>query len=172
MRSRVPGRLAHRPAATATIALLGTSLLWPASALAATKVRLEYDLQQDGVVDCGPFVDNFTDFYHVREVDELDPSGNVVKVIYHAEHHSIDTNPVTGVSLQEHGHFYEVDDYVKGTYTLTGAQEVANRPGRGVVIQDTGRIVLDADFEMIFFAGGRNHSQGLSGDQVWCDALS
>ena len=81
-------------------------------------------------------------------------------------------NSVTGFALEEHGFFHEVDDYVAGTYTITGNQEVANRPGRGVVIQDTGRIVLNADFEAIFFAGGRNHSQWLLGEGIWCDALS
>ncbi len=172
MRRRVPRRPASMLAVAASVAMLGAGLLWPAAAMASPRDRLEYDLEQTGVVDCGSFVDNFVDVYHIREVDEFDASGNLIRALYHVEHHSIDTNSVTGVSLQEHGHFYEVDDFVAGTYTLTGAQEVANRPGRGVVIQDTGRIVLSADFELTFFAGGRNHSQWLSGDQVWCDALS
>ena len=46
-----------------------------------------------------------------------------------------------------------------------------NRPGTGVVVQDVGRVVYDADGNLIFFAGGRKHSQKLLGEQVLCDAL-
>ena len=47
-----------------------------------------------------------------------------------------------------------------------------NRPGTGVVVQDVGRVVFDADFNIVFFAGGRKHSEVLLGDQVLCDALA
>ena len=59
-----------------------------------------------------------------------------------------------------------------GTETYTGNQEVMNRPGTGVVVQDVGRVVYDADGNLIFFAGGRKHSQKLLGEQVLCDALA
>jgi hypothetical protein len=47
---------------------------------------------------------------------------------------------------------------------------VANRPGLGVVMQDVGRAVFDADRNLVFFAGGRNHSELFGGDQILCDA--
>ena len=47
-----------------------------------------------------------------------------------------------------------------------------NRPGTGVVVQDVGRVVFDADGNLVFFAGGRKHSEVLLGDQVLCDALA
>jgi hypothetical protein len=148
------------------------ALASPASALAATRERVEYDVIQNGTVVCDGFVDNFTDFYHVRETDIYDSEGTLVRVTYHIEHHSIDTNSVTGFSIYEHGHFLEVDDFVAGTYTVTGVQQLANRQGTGVVVQDTGRLVFDSDFNIVFFAGGRNHSNAVQGEQIYCDALS
>ena len=171
MDRHVPG-IRRRLACEGLVAAAVIALALPVSALAANGTRLEYDLQFEGSIDCGTFTDDFTDFYHVREVDELDEAGNLLRVTYQAEHHSNDVNSVTGLTIHEHGHFHEVDDFVAGTYTITGAQEVGNRRGTGVVIQDTGRLVLDADFEPIFFAGGRKHSQVLLGEQIWCDALS
>jgi hypothetical protein len=41
-----------------------------------------------------------------------------------------------------------------------------------VVVQDVGRVVFDANGNIVFFAGGRKHSQTLSGEQVLCDALA
>jgi len=144
----------------------------PGAALAAPRDTFDYPLVFHDSVDCGTFIDNFEDRYQVRETDELDADGNLVRALYHAAHESDDVNSVTGFTIHEHGHFYEVDDFLKGTITITGSQEVANRHGHGVVIQDVGRIVLDMEtFEPIFFAGGRKHSQVILGDQIWCDAL-
>jgi hypothetical protein len=47
-----------------------------------------------------------------------------------------------------------------------------NRPGTGVVVQDVGKVVTDADGNVVFFAGGRNHSEVLLGDQILCEALA
>jgi hypothetical protein len=41
-----------------------------------------------------------------------------------------------------------------------------------VVIQDVGRAVFDQDGNLVFFAGGSNHSQLLGGEQVFCEALA
>jgi hypothetical protein len=155
-----------------TLLAAALALLVGSPALAAPRERLEYDLQFDGVVDCGTFVDNFTDFYHVRETDEFDADGNLVRILLHIEHHSNDVNSVTGFTIHEHGHFYVVVDFVAGTTTITGNSELANRKGTGVVIQDTGRIVIDANGDPIFFAGGRKHSNNVQGEQIYCDALS
>ena len=108
----------------------------------------------------------------MRETDIYDTDGTLVGAMYHVEHHSLDVNSVTGASLAEHGQSTEIDDYVNGTFTLTGAREVANLPHRGVVVQDTGRIVLDAAFDVLFLAGGRQRGSAWFGEQVWCDALS
>ena len=168
----------HLGARRSGLAALFTSLLLTAvmvptvAAGGLTKVRSQYPLVFPGSVDCGTFQDNYLDMYDVREIDVYDASGTLLRIEYHAEHTSIDRNSVTGFTLEEHGHFFEVDDYVTGTITITGNSEVANRKGEGVVIQDTGRVIYDANFDVAFFAGGRKHSQILLGEGIWCDALS
>ena len=128
--------------------------------------------QDPGVIDCGDFEDHFTDFFEGRGTTFFGAGGVPVRTVLNVEHHSTDTNSVTGLTIHEHGHFTITFDLGTGTVTVTGNQEVANRPGVGVVVQDTGRLVLDADGNVVFFAGGRNHSEELLGDQVLCDALA
>ncbi len=153
--------------------LLALAVGSPASAAGLVKERFEYPLESQGTVDCGTYQDNFVDSYQVTEIDVYDAAHNLLRVEYHAAHTSVDRNSVTGVTLEEHGHFYQVEDYVARTITITGNQEVANRPGKGVVIQDVGRLVFSMDTEdLVFFGGGRNHSQVILGDGIWCDALS
>jgi hypothetical protein len=152
---------------------LGVALTSPALAGGATREWSQYPLEFLGSVDCGSFEDNYIDRYQVTEIDVYDAEHTLLRIEYHALHTSVDRNSVTGFTLEEHGHFYEVDDFVAGTITITGNQEVANRHGVGVVIQDTGRQVYSMDtFDLVFFAGGRKHSQALLGEGIWCDALS
>ena len=44
-----------------------------------------------------------------------------------------------------HGHYTETVDFVSGTDTYLGTVEIMNRPGTGVVVQDVGKAVFDAD---------------------------
>ena len=124
----------------AAVALAGLAI--PPAALGATRERSAYSLQFEGDLDCGTFHDVFTDYYDVRETDVFDADGNLTTVIYNAAHTSDDRNSVTGLVLHEHGHFTEVDDLIAETITITGASEAMNVPGRGVLVQDTGRVVF------------------------------
>jgi hypothetical protein len=153
--------------------MLGLAIAAPASAAGLVKERFEYPLEFEGTVDCGTFQDNFIDRYQVTEIDVYDAAHNLVRIEYQAVHTSVDRNSVTGFTLEEHGRFYEVDDFLARTITISGNQEIVNREAQGVVIQDTGRQVFSMDTgDLRFFAGGRKHSQILLGEQIWCDALS
>ena len=175
-------RAALRPAALAGSVVLALTVAAPAAAAGPTRDTYEFDVVSPGVVQCDGFEDDFTDWYHIRETDIYDSDGTLVRVMLHIEHHSLDVNSVTGATLEEHarvvatqdrdGQSTEIDDFVSGTYTLTGARQVASLPHRGVVIQDTGRIVLDSSFDLTFVAGGRHRGSIWFGEQVWCDALS
>jgi hypothetical protein len=125
-----------------------------------------------GVIDCGSFTDNFVDVFSGTQTTYYDRNGEPVRLVQHIEHHSNDVNSVTGLTIHEHGHFTAVIDLIAETVTITGSQEVANRPGTGVVVQDVGRVVFDFDNNLLFFAGGRHHSELFGGDQVLCDALA
>ena len=148
------------------------AMFGPPAASARAPERDAFSFSNPGVLDCGAFEDHFTDFFDARLVVYFNSAGDPIRVVIHWEHHSNDTNSVTGLTLHEHGHFTETIDLLSGTDTITGNEEVANRPGTGVVVQDVGRVVYDADGNLVFFAGGRNHSEVLLGDQVLCDALA
>jgi hypothetical protein len=131
-----------------------------------------FSLSFSGSAKCDGFKDQFTDFFDGRAATYFDSAGNPIRYVIHAEHHSDDTNSVTGLTLHEHGTFTETVDLLTGTDTITGTQEIMNRPGTGIVVQDVGKVVFDSHGDLVFFAGGRKHSELFLGDQVLCDALA
>jgi hypothetical protein len=164
-----------RPIARSTIALaVGVFLVLavgsPANAAAPESFPVEF--HGTGTVDCGAFQDNFVDDLNGEASLFFDAVGEPSRLVIHWMHTSTDVNSVTGLTLHEHGDFTETIDLVTGTDTVTGNQEILNRPGFGVVVQDTGRQVYDANGNLISFAGGRKHSQVLLGDQPFCDGLA
>jgi hypothetical protein len=153
-------------AALAALALAGTQ-----GALAAAPTPIAFSFSQDGVIECGAFQDQFTDFYTVEGLIFADADGATTRVVLHYDHASNDVNSVTGLTLHEHGHYTVVIDLVAGTITTTGNQGVITRPGAGLVEQGTGRRIYDMNNVRLFFAGGRQHNPIFSGDEDYCDAL-
>ena len=158
--------------AAAVVLTSAVGLFGPAAASATPPERMAFSFSNPGVTDCATFEDQFTDFFDAKAVTYFDSAGNPIRFVIHWEHHSNDPNSVTGLTLHEHGHFTETIDLISGTDTITGNEEVMNRPGTGVVVQDVGKVVYDADGNLVFFAGGRKHSEVLLGDQVLCEALA
>src|SRR5689334_20136003 len=110
------------------VAVMGVSALAsPAGASARTPERFTLSITNPGTVDCGTFQDNFTDFFDGTGTTYFDSTGNPIRIVVHWEHHSNDTNSVTGLTLHEHGHFTETIDLLAGTDTFTGNQEIMNR---------------------------------------------
>lgn len=152
------------------------ALLWPSTTGAASPRMPSREAlpsrEFHGVIDCGTFQDNFVDFFSATLTTFFDANGDPSRLVFQVEHHSNDVNSVTGLAIHEHGHFTDTVDLATGIESVTGNSEVANRPGVGVVVQDVGRAVFDANGNLVFFAGGRNHSELFGGDQVLCDALA
>ena len=162
-------------AGLALMAVLAGPLASPAAGAAPPRPPSHETLppaEFPGVIDCGNFQDNFVDFFSGTQTTFFNANGEPTRLVFHIEHHSNDVNSVTGLAIHEHGHFTVTVDLATGTATVTGNSEVANRPGFGVVVQDVGRAVFDADGNLVFFAGGRKHSELFGGDQVLCDALA
>jgi hypothetical protein len=171
MEAGLMGRIAH--VALTCLAMFLAALMGAASASATPPTHEALPpFESPGVIDCGNFQDNFVDFFTGTQTTFYDMGGDPVRLVQHVEHHSNDVNSVTGLTIHEHGHFTFTVDLIAETVTITGNQEVANRRSAGVVVQDVGRAVFDFDDNLLFFAGGRNHSELFGGDQVLCDALS
>jgi hypothetical protein len=139
---------------------------------AAPPERFPAEFHGTGTIDCGTFQDNYVDDFVGEGAVFSDAAGEPVRIVIHWTHTSTDTNSVTGLALHEHGHFTETIDLATGTDTYTGSQEVMNRRGYGVLIQDTGRQIYDADFNLIFFGGPRKHSEVFVGDELFCVGLA
>jgi len=126
-------------------------------------------------VDCSPFGLSFEN--QVQGVEELsvdtfyDSQGVVRKVVYHDTFRETDTNSVSGKIMRFTGNRVDTYDLVDGTRTVTGRSFLVTDPGRGVVIHDTGRVVFDAPFHVVFTAGPHDVLFG-NVDQLACTALS
>jgi hypothetical protein len=154
------------------LALSAVAMVAASAASATPPTTTTFSFSNPGVIDCGTFVDNFVDFFDVRETDFFDAAGNPIRIVFNVEHHSNDVNSVTGLTLHEHGHFTMTIDLVSGTETDTGSFEIANRPGFGAVVTDVGRGVFDANGSLLFFAGNLRASEFFQGEQIFCTALA
>ena len=161
---------------TCDSALERHSAWWVGGAAAAESVRPPtheaVSVVAPGVVQCDGFQDNVVDFFAGTQTTFYDQNGEPVRLVIHAEHTSNDVNSVTGFTVHEHGHLTITVDLITGITTVTGNQEIVNLPHEGVVLQDTGRVIFDADGALLFFAGGRKHSELFQGEEIFCDILA
>jgi hypothetical protein len=139
-------------------------------ALATPPQTYSFSGTNSDVVHCGSFDDNFTDVFSGRGTIYFDPAGNPIRVIEHDVSHSTDTNSVTGLTLHEHDQWATMVDLQTGQVSIVGGPIRMNRKGEGIVIQDTGIVVFDADGNILFEGGP--HELLHQGDQVFCSALS
>jgi hypothetical protein len=109
-----------------------------------------------------------------RITDFYDNAGNLVREVGHIHSYETDTNLATGLSVEIRTnitvHADLNPDGSFGTWALTGEFNVANRPGKGVVLHDTGRVEFDENGDPVVFHGV--HDTFTKGDQAFCDALS
>jgi hypothetical protein len=122
----------------------------PSRCVSLATERFSVSMTTPGTVDCGTFHYQFTDILDGAGTAYFDSAGNPIRMVIHWDHHPSDTNPVTGLTLHEHGHYSKRIDFLAGTDIITGNQEIMNRPRTGVVVQDVGKVVTDADGNMVF----------------------
>jgi hypothetical protein len=94
-----------------------------------------------------------------------------VKVVIHDGFIETDTNSVTGKTLPFSQTWVNTYDLVGGTRTVVGKALLMTAPGKGVVVQDTGRVVFDAPAHVSFEAGQHAPLHG-DLDQLVCSALA
>jgi hypothetical protein len=162
-----------RVALASAATLLGLLACGTAAAHATrSPTREPLRLETPGVVECDGFQDNFVDFLSGTQTTFYGQDGEPVQLVIHAEHTSNDVNSATGFTVHEHGHLTLRIDLITGTVTITGNQEIVNLPHQGVLLQDTGRVIFGAEGALLFFAGGRRHSELFQGEEIFCDILA
>jgi len=134
--------------AVVVLAVLGGITVSP-SAQAAAPQRYTDKFEFSDTIDCSQFDpawqfnDDFTDFFTVRGQMTVDSAGNPVSAIEHVVHRSNDVNTATGLTIHEHNHFTVKLDFIRNTVAISGAQNIAQRVGRGSVIHRSGHKVFD-----------------------------
>jgi len=103
-----------------------------------------------GKIDCRSFADRFVDRYWIDGKTYFGRSGKAIRTIDHVRHTSSDRNSKTGLVLHQHDRYKIVTDLRTGELRVSGGLFRINRPGRGMVIHDVGRVVMDKNQNLIF----------------------
>jgi hypothetical protein len=126
-------------------------------------------------INCGTFVVT-GDFNVNRRITTFSASdGNAIRRVAHISVDGTLTNSATGASLDflREGAFTQ--DLVDGSTVTAGQRTLVTAPGRGIVLQDMGRIVREGG-AIVFEAGPTDFLDYQSGDprgvQDLCAALS
>jgi hypothetical protein len=108
----------------------------------------------------------------------FDANGDVVRTIVHNRFLDHFTNTVTGEKLLNRGTFQETFIPVDGsqdlfTNTIDGHVFLATKPGHGIVIHDSGRIIFNPDeTEILFVAGHHDELVEHQFEALLCSALT
>lgn len=165
-----------KPSLIIVAASLALTLAIASPARAATPTRENVGSIPYGfTVDCNPYGFDFSNI--VQGVETLfvetfyGADGNPVKVVLHDGFVETDTNSVTGKTLPFSQTWINTFDLVAGTRTVVGKALLMTAPGKGVVVQDTGRVVFDAP-EHTSFEAGQHAPLHADLDQLICSALA
>jgi hypothetical protein len=79
--------------------------------------------------------------------------GNPIRIVRHLRYIGTLGNPLTGKSLADEGNVLITIDLVATTTTFDGKGRVDTVPGLGVVFHVSGRMMFDAEGDLIFEAG-------------------
>lgn len=119
--------------------------------------------------ECG-FKVEFSFVGSVTVTEFLDAEGNVTRLLLHGEDVGSATNPANGKTATGDDHWLERHDVETGEMAIIGLFFHLNFGGAGIVVIDAGKVVFDADGNVIFLAGPH---QVLEGDfAALCEALA
>lgn len=167
-RPRFIGRV---PLTFAVALFAAVSFAGPVAAAQPYVTRSIVDGPHVDVIDCGTFSATLERTLYGTATFFVDQHGQPLRLQVVANMVGTLTSS-TGTVVQVRGHIHFVFDFVEGTYTFDGQVFMANRPGVGVVIQDTGKYVTDSSEPpiVVFEAGPHNVTD--IGAAVFCAALS
>ncbi len=157
------------PLAFAVAVFAAVSLVGPTAAAQPFVTRNIVDGPHIDVIDCGTFSATVERTLYGTATVFFDQHGQALRLQVVANAVGTVTSDTTGTVVNLRGHILFVIDFIKGTYTFKGQVFMANRPGVGVVLQDTGKQVSD-DNGVIFQAGP--HDVTDIGGAVFCAAVA
>ena len=123
-------------------------------------------------IDCGSFVAVEEFEQDIRVTTFFNDAGDPVRVQVHFNYSGVITNPVTGNSFRDPGHFTLIQDLEAGTQAFVGVVFAITVPGEGIAVRDAGRLVFLGEGlpENVIFEGG-SHQTLYEGQAVICAAL-
>ena len=149
-----------------SITLLASLLALPLMSAGATQPVVETFHNEGSGAFSGPCPNGVTLLFafteDVRVTTFFDEAGNPVRLQGKVDAVMVVTNPATGESVRSPAHTTFFEDLVDGTVAQVGLVISATVPGVGVVFHDVGRIVSDAEGNLIFEAGPHDvfHTEG------------
>ena len=160
--------------ASTFVCVLGLCVVPLAPASAAPPDVQTFSDPFSGEFSCPGFDAVFVGQDRGRITNFFDRNGELVRQVGHIHAVETDTNLSTGVSVRVDTnitvHADLLPDGSFGTFSITGQFNVATRPGRGIVLHDTGRVEFDGEGNPVVFRGV--HDTFTKGEQAFCDALS
>lgn len=119
--------------------------------------------------DCGSFL-ALEDFVEdIRVTTFFDNAGNAIQAQIHVNFNGVITNSVTGRTVRDPGHYTITIDLQEGTSTYTGLVFAITVPGEGIAVLDAGKVVFDAEGNVIFVGGPHQFLE--EGPALICAAL-
>lgn len=150
----------------ASLAVVAFALLTLPTAVSAAPPVVETFHDEGSGAFGGPCLNGvtlvFTVTEDVRVTTFFDEAGNPVRLQGTVDTVMVVTNPESGESVRSPAHTTFFEDLVAGTNAQVGLVFHATVPGVGVVFHDVGRIVSDAEGNLIFEAGPHDvlHTEG------------
>jgi hypothetical protein len=122
-----------------------------------------------GTEDCGAFEIEYAGTATIHETVYFDGSGNPIRVQVERRITETDVNTTTSESIAVRGSSMDVLDLVTGTETINGQVFISSDPGRGAVLQDTGKITFNPDGSVVIRGP---HEVFETQGEIFCEALS
>jgi hypothetical protein len=156
-------------AVTAFLALAATGAAFAGK---RTSETFEFSDPFTGSFDCGAFTATLSGHDKGRVTTWFDANGDPIKQLGRIQATETDVNPLTGKSIDVTTSLTVHVDFVAGTTTLTGVRNLSTVPGKGVVVQHVGRVVIGPDGDPISLSGKYAEFEEGYMDQDFCAALA
>ena len=168
-------RRSMRLVCASVAAALSALLLIPSTASSAqagqlTRETFEFSDPLSGSFDCGTFSAHYVGRDHGVVTTWFDRNGDPVRQQGHLSAVETDTNESSGASVVVRTRLNVHVDFVANLTSITGIRNLSNQPGRGVVIQSVGKLLVQDLAEGPIAVHGPADDIDLGGG--FCEALS